>query len=193
VSVDVRPARPDDLEAIVEVGMRAWREGFKGVVPLDMPDRKEMAERVGRRVREPGGPVAIAELDGALCGWVSFGASRDDDAGPRVGEVYALNVDPARWRRGVGRSLVAHALERLAGSGFSEAMLWTLAETPRSRGFYESLGFEHDGATQRRQMTGGALEVRYRIGLRNEGRLDAKREAIEANRAIVSPKLREID
>jgi L-amino acid N-acyltransferase YncA len=187
VSVRVRPARPNDLEAIVEVGMRAWREGFKGVVPPDVPDREEMAERVGRRVDEPSKPVAVAELDGELCGWVSFGASRDDGAGPDVGEVYALNVDPATWRQGAGSALMAHALERLAGGGFSEATLWTLAETPRSHRFYEFLGFAQDGATQRRQMSGGALEVRYRMRLRKEGRLDAKSGAID------SPKLREID
>jgi hypothetical protein len=67
LSFTVRPARRDDVEDMAEVGMRAWREGFKGVVP------------------------------------------------------------------------------------------------------YESLGFTNDGGTERRQMTGGALEVRYRISMRNEG------------------------
>ena len=169
MSVTVRPARPDDVEDIVEVGVRAWTLGFKGVVPPDVPDREEMAGRIAQRIGEPGVPVAVAELDDELCGWVTFGASRDHDAGPHVGEVYALNVDPSTWRRGAGRALVTHALKRLADTGFFEAMLWTFAETPRSRSFYESLGFTNDRGTQRRQMTGGALEVRYRISLRDEG------------------------
>jgi L-amino acid N-acyltransferase YncA len=169
LSVTVRPARPDDVEDIVEVGVRAWTVGFKGVVPPDVPDREEMAERIAQRIREPGVPVAVSELDDELCGWVTFGASRDHDAGPDVGEVYALNVDPSTWRRGAGRALVSHALKRLADTGFFEAMLWTFAETPRSRSFYESLGFTNDRGTQRRQMTGGALEVRYRISLRDDG------------------------
>ena len=42
----------------------------------------------------------------------------------------------------------------------------TLRDTPRSHAFYEALGFKRDGATHRRQMTGGAPEVRYRIALR---------------------------
>jgi GNAT superfamily N-acetyltransferase len=171
VSVRVRPARPDDVEQIVEIGIRGWREGFKGVVPPDVPDPDEMTERIGRRIGEPGEPVAVAEVDGRLCGWVTFGASRDEDAGADVGEVYALNVDPPQWRQGTGRALVGHALGRLGRSGFSQATLWTLAETPRSRSFYEAVGFTSDGATQRRQMTGGAVEVRYRINLSDSPKL----------------------
>ena len=171
MSLRVREARPDDVEPIVEIGIRSWRKGFEGVVPPGLPHREEMAERMRRRVRESVASVAVAELDGSLCGWVTFGASRDEDAGPEVGEVYALNVDPPTWRRGAGRALVAHALERLAAAGFSEAMLWTLADTPRSRRFYEALGYRHDGGTQRRPATGGALEVRYRIELSDPPKL----------------------
>jgi ribosomal protein S18 acetylase RimI-like enzyme len=171
VSVRVREARPDDVELMVEIGIRAWRKGFEGVVSRDVPDRREMAERIRLRVSESTASVAVAELDGAVCAWVTFGPSRDDDAGPEVGEVYALNVDPSTWRRGAGRALVTHALQRLAAAGFSEGMLWTLADTPRSRRFYEALGYTHDGGTQRRQMTGGALEVRYRIGLSDSPKL----------------------
>jgi ribosomal protein S18 acetylase RimI-like enzyme len=171
VSVRVRPARPDDVWRIVEIGIRAWRKGFEGVVPDEVPDREEMAERIRQRLSESAASVAVAELEGEVCGWVTFGASRDDDAGPEVGEVYALNVDPSAWRRGAGRALVTHAVERLAAAGFSEAMLWTLADTPRSRSFYEALGYTHDGGTQRRHMTGGALEVRYRIGLLDSPKL----------------------
>jgi ribosomal protein S18 acetylase RimI-like enzyme len=169
LTVTVRPPRRADVEQVVEVGLRAWREGFKEVVPPDLvPDREEMARRIEHYAAKPGRPVTVAvgELGGELCGYAAFGASRDHDAAPDVGEIYALYVDPSAWRRGVGRALVEHGLDRLAESGFAEAMLWTFAETARSRRFYESLGFTHDGGTQRRHMSGGALEVRYRIGLR---------------------------
>jgi hypothetical protein len=60
---------------------------------------------------------------------------------------------------------VAYALERLARDAFSEVTLWTFRDTPRSRSFYEALGFRGDGASQRRHMSGGATEVRYRMAL----------------------------
>jgi GNAT superfamily N-acetyltransferase len=166
LTVSVRPARPGDVAAIVEVAQRAWTKGFEGVVPPDvMPDADEMARLIGRYVAQPGEPVtvAVAELDRQLRGYVTFGPA--GDAETAVGEVYALYVDPSSWRSGAGRALVDHALARLAESGFSEAIVWTLAETPRSRRFYEALGFIDDGGTQRRPTTGGALEVRYRTRL----------------------------
>ena len=162
----VRPATPSDIEEVVEIGLASWREGFRGVVPSDfMPDPAGLEARIRERMREPGPPIAVGELDGAVRGWITFGASRDADAGRSVGEIWALNVHPDAWRRGIGRELVHYALGRLVQARFSEATLWTFRDTPRSRFFYEALGFAHDGAIQRRQASGGAAEVRYRMSL----------------------------
>jgi len=166
VTIVVRPARPEDVDDVVDIGLTSWREGFRGVVPRDlMPDPAGLRARIQERIAERGPPIAVAELDGNVRGWITFGASRDADAGPSVGEIWALNVHPDAWRRGIGRELVRYALERLARAPFSEATLWTFRDTPRSRSFYEALGFEHDGATQRRHASGGAIEVRYRLRL----------------------------
>jgi ribosomal protein S18 acetylase RimI-like enzyme len=92
----------------------------------------------------PGSPPSPGE---PLVGFVTFGGSRDDDA-EGLGEVYALYVDPDRYRGGVGRLLMAEARERLADSGFSEAILWVLQGNDRARGFYEGEGWKPDGATR---------------------------------------------
>jgi L-amino acid N-acyltransferase YncA len=169
LSAVVRLARAADVNTIVEIARRGWREGFAGVIsPAVIPDPGEMATVIGGYVSKQARPVTVAvgEQEGEPRGYITFGPARDEDAEPNTAEVYALFVDPPHWRQGIGRSLVSHALSQLASSGFSEAILWTLADTPRSRRFYEALGFTSDGATQRREMTGGALEVRYRIALR---------------------------
>jgi GNAT superfamily N-acetyltransferase len=152
---------------MAEVTVSAWRDGFRGVIPPQFaPDRVQAAENLARRVRDDPGSTAVGELDGRACGYAVFGPSRDVDTGEPTGEIYALHVDPRYWRRGIGRAMVEYALERLRERGFVVATLWTLRDTPRSHAFYEALGFELDGATHRRQMTGGAPEVRYRIKLR---------------------------
>jgi ribosomal protein S18 acetylase RimI-like enzyme len=167
VTIIVRPARPEDVDDVVDIGLTSWREGFRGVVPRDlMPDPAGLRARIQERIAERGPPIAVAELDGSVRGWITFGATRDADAGPSVGEIWALNVHPDAWRRGIGRQLVGYALERLERAPFSEATLWTFRDTPRSRSFYEALGFRPDGATQRRHASGGAIEVRYRLRLR---------------------------
>ena len=69
------------------------------------------------------------------------GRSRDRGAAPREGEIVALYVHPGHWRGGVGRALVEAALDALAAAGYAEAIVWTLAESPRNLAFYEALGF----------------------------------------------------
>lgn len=166
VSTIVRPARPQDVDDIVEVGLVAWREGYRGVVSDHLtPDPLALRARISQRVDQQSRHIAVGELDSAVRGWITFGPSRDVGAAPHVGEIWALNVHPDVWRRGLGRELVAYALERLARDAFSEVTLWTFRDTPRSRSFYEALGFRADGASQRRHMSGGATEVRYRMAL----------------------------
>ena len=148
------------------MALAAWRDGYRGVVsPNLIPDARLLAARIRERIAQRGPPIGVGVLDGTVYGWITFGASRDDDAAASVGEVWALNVHPDAWRRGIGRELVGYAIERLARQSFSEVTLWTFRDTPRSRSFYESLGFRPDGATQRRHASGGAIEVRYRMAL----------------------------
>jgi L-amino acid N-acyltransferase YncA len=166
VTIVVRPARPEDLEGIVEIGLVAWREGYRGVVPDDvMPDAAALRTRMSERVHQRSRHIAVGELDSAVRGWITFGPSRDLRAAPSVGEIWALNVHPDDWRRGMGRQLVGYALDHLRHGSFHEVTLWTFRDTPRSRSFYEALGFRPDGAMQRRHASGGVTEVRYRIAL----------------------------
>jgi len=164
VTIVVRPARFDDVEDVVEVSIAAWRDGYRGVVPANlMPDPRGLRARIRERVAERGPPIAVGELDSRVRGWITFGPSRDLGAQSSVAEIWALNVHPDAWRQGIGRELVNYAVDRLTRRSFSEVTLWTFRDTPRSRAFYEALGFQPDGATQRRHASGGATEVRYRM------------------------------
>ncbi len=107
----------------------------------------------------------VAELDGEVVGWVSFGENRDLDAAPQVGELRALFVRPAAWGRGAGSALVAGVIDGLRELGYREATLWSFDQNDRANAFYERHGFRRDGAEQRREVFAGALEVRYRRSL----------------------------
>ncbi|MQA73172.1 MAG: GNAT family N-acetyltransferase [Solirubrobacterales bacterium] len=169
VGVGVRPARPEDAEALAEAAIAAWREGFRGIVPDDVdPRRAWQPRRLAQRLAgtaDDGTEILAAEVDGAVRGLLLLGPSRDVRAPAAESEVVALYVHPEHWRRGLGRALVAGALERLAVAGYRETIVWTLAESPRNLAFYEALGFRRDGGTQRRPSFGSPLEVRLRIGL----------------------------
>jgi ribosomal protein S18 acetylase RimI-like enzyme len=169
VKVVVRAASADDADSIVELSVRAWEEGFRGIVPPEIDPRQAWeSSRLRARLRDAGRETAhaVAEVDGRVLGYIVFGASRDHDARSRIGEIWALYVHPLAWRRGLGTELVGHALGELGQAGFRGATLWTLAESASARAFYEACGFSLNGASQRRAALGSALEVRYRISLR---------------------------
>jgi ribosomal protein S18 acetylase RimI-like enzyme len=58
--------------------------------------------------------------------------------------------------------LIAAALDDLRERGFSEATVWSFADNERANRFYESHGFDRDGAERTEEAWADALEVRYR-------------------------------
>jgi ribosomal protein S18 acetylase RimI-like enzyme len=110
----------------------------------------------------PDGPTTlVAVVDATMCGFVSIGPSRDEDAAG-AGQVYALYVDPQAWGRGIGRALITQARTRLSRRGFAEAVLWVHADNDRAHRFYRADGWQPDGH-QRQEYVWGVLadEVRY--------------------------------
>jgi GNAT superfamily N-acetyltransferase len=165
----IRPGRREDAFGLAETAIAAWRAGFRGIVPEQVdpaatwrPER--IAERLAGRPRD-GSAILTAEVDGEVRGLSLYGPSRDRGAPPREGEIIALYVHPLSWRRGIGRGLVEASLDWLARDGHAEAIVWTLAASPRNLAFYEALGLVRDGATQRRPSFGNPLEVRFRTSL----------------------------
>jgi ribosomal protein S18 acetylase RimI-like enzyme len=150
--------------ALAAIHAAGWREGFAGIVPPELtPETGELAERMRERFAEPSRGRAVAEIDGSVLGFCFFGPSRDTGAERSVAEIYVLFVDPSTWRRGIGRALVSHALEKL--DEYRDLTLWSAAENARANAFYERLGFALDGAEQFRPEFGDVREVRYRRAL----------------------------
>jgi len=167
--VTVRAARAADVDALADTAIAAWEEGFRGIVPERVDPRAAWRpERIAERLAgtpADGSEILAAEFEGDVRGLVLYGPSRDRHAARSEGEIVALYVHPENWRSGIGRALVAAALDALANAGHSQAIVWTLAESPRNLAFYESLGFARDGGTQRRPSFGSPLEVRFRLTL----------------------------
>jgi GNAT superfamily N-acetyltransferase len=99
---------------------------------------------------------------GELLGFTACGESRDPDAVPQAGEIRTLFVAAGRWRRGVGRALMAAALTDLTGRGYAEATVWSFAANERANAFYEAHGFTRDGAERTEEAWAHVPEVRYR-------------------------------
>jgi ribosomal protein S18 acetylase RimI-like enzyme len=167
VTIELRDARRGDELAVADLHVRTWREAYRGLIPAEFLDALDPRDRAARYAFEAGGAAAPTtvlavepgEGEEAIAGFVTFGASRDEDA-PGRGEVYALYVDPGRYRGGVGRLLMAAARRRLREAGFAEAVLWVLLGNDRAATFYEAEGWRPDGSTRTEQPYGVVSEVR---------------------------------
>jgi GNAT superfamily N-acetyltransferase len=65
-----------------------------------------------------------------------------------LGELDTIAVDPAYWRRGIGRALMDTAVDALRAEGYRRVILWTPARYPQGHAFYEQTGWRRTGATR---------------------------------------------
>jgi ribosomal protein S18 acetylase RimI-like enzyme len=163
----VRRAEPNDAQAIATIHVHSWQEAYRSVVPQSYLDSLsiEDREKVWQQNLEQGtSDTWVAEEGGRIIGWISAARSRDSDAHPATGELWAMYVDPQYWRRGIGRRLWHEAEAHLRSLGFSEATLWVLKENAQAIAFYESNGFIIEAESEKTITRGGAelLEIRLR-------------------------------
>jgi GNAT superfamily N-acetyltransferase len=107
--------------------------------------------------------LTVVALDGQqICGFVTTGDSRDDDVS-RIGEIFAMYLDPNYWERGIGRLLIEQARSNLYEAGYVEALLWVLDGNERARRFYVADGWASDGSRREEDVWGVRVTVnRYR-------------------------------
>lgn len=162
----IRPARPQDALRIATIHVDAWQVAYRGIVPDEYLRALSVEQRhLGwRQILESGESVWVAEDGHKLLGWISAARSRDLDASPSTGEIWALYVSPGHWRQGIGRSLCAFAEQELRIQAFTEVTLWVLKDNERAIRFYKSCGFRRDSCPERTiERTGKSLaEVRMK-------------------------------
>ena len=154
----------------------AWVKGIVRLfesVGLDVPALfrdagLDLAERTARWrgvLAESDWPVFVAEAGGRVAGFCHVRSTRDDDLDPgTVAEITTLYVEPASWRRGLGRELLVAATSEARRRGFAALVLWVLEANAGARRFYEALGLATDGRSKIDGRT-GLSEVRYRRSL----------------------------
>ena len=166
--IHLRDAEISDAPALARISVSGWQQAYAGLLPRSYLEALDVDARTRGWVQLLGSGTAqaiVAELSGVVAGFISFGPSRDADADTSAtAEVYAVYVDPDRWRHGIGRVLLDAAVAR--SMPVTACTLWVLAGNIDAQGFYRSQGFEPDGATKTEDRNGVLLhEVRYRRAL----------------------------
>ena len=168
----VRSARSEDSRRLAEIHVSSWQQAYDGLLPpeflraLSVESRHEWWGRRLNALENGGAVLIVADSEvGAPEGFAFIGPCSATE-----GELYAIYVDPRRWRAGLGSKLLAAAERMLADGGFEQAILWVLEGNARGRSFYETQGWRPDGALKIEEIGGVQVtELRYRKQIGGSG------------------------
>jgi phosphinothricin acetyltransferase len=142
VSLAVRDARPSDLPAIVAIYNAAvpGRAATADTEPVTVRSRRDWfaAHSPARR------PIWVAELGGAVLGWLSFQSFYGRAAYAATAEL-SVYVAPAAQRRGIGRRLLERAVERAPDIDLTVLLGFIFAHNEASLNLFSTCGFERWG------------------------------------------------
>ena len=154
----IRPATPDDVDAVAHVWHDAWFDGHAGNVPDELLAHRN-PEAFIRRTRDRIDSMWVAEHDGAVVG---FTVVHGD-------EVDQLFVDRSARGTGVAAALLRQAEDAIRSAGHGIAWLAVVPGNSRARAFYEREGWRDAGTFVLPADTAdGTIEVpshRYEIDL----------------------------
>ncbi len=148
-----------------------WRHAYSHAFTaeqLDSISEVVDADRWSRFLEAPPPRTAafVATRGDEVVGFASLGPARPGDD-PSLGELFTIYVLPDQWGAGIGQELMATVLEHMHGDGFVDAILWVLADNPRTHRFYERSGWIADGQVKEEDWLGSTIrEVRFRTSLR---------------------------
>jgi ribosomal protein S18 acetylase RimI-like enzyme len=139
MAVEVRLARPDELDEVGRITVAGYRadgmlveDDFYEPVLADAASRARDAELL----------VAVDGDD--LLATVTFctaGSAYSEVAHDNEGEFRMLSTAPAARRRGAARALVEHCIARSRELGYDAVVLCSLAEMAAAHQLYTALGF----------------------------------------------------
>lgn len=160
----VRLAELSDVPRLAEIHVRSWQAAYREILPKEFLAGLSVEQREESWTNKlVAGQTFVVEQHNVVAGFVRVVASED----PNLGEVQSIYLDPDYFRRGLGRSLLAAAEERLADMGFQNAILWVFVDNQAARRFYEAMGWRVEPRTALMELGGRQLtEIRYQKTLR---------------------------
>jgi len=136
--VDIRPANPADVPALLALIRRYWDcEGIAGFEAL----RIELVLQQLLAAGGSRGAIWVAGLEGSLLGYLIVVLVMSVEHKGLMGEIDEFFVLPEARSRGVGAALLAAAERTLAQRGCVRLQLQLGRGNARARSFYERRGY----------------------------------------------------
>jgi GNAT superfamily N-acetyltransferase len=134
MSIELRPATPDDVPALAALWHTGWHDGHAGHLPdglLAFRTAESFVPRTAERIAR----MTVATKDGEPAGFTVVD-------GEEVEQVY---VAAAHRGTGVAAVLLSDAEKQVAAAGHEQAWLAVAPGNARARRFYERQGWSDGG------------------------------------------------
>ena len=154
----IRPARPDDAEALADVGRRTFIETFVEGFAIPYPeadllpylDESFGPAAVRRRIEEDDSGYWLAERDGRLLAYANAGPNGlpHPDARPGHQELRRIYVDKTAQGLGLGTKLLAISLDWMGAHSTGPLWIGVWSGNLKAQKLYAAHGFETVGGYQ---------------------------------------------
>ncbi len=146
----IRPAREDDVEALVAIGARmfavAHRDAFARAVDLQaVIDRDWCDERLRPEIRDPSIDLFVAEVDGSPVGLTALRPGTLPGSERVALELCRVYLLDEHFGRGIGAALLNAAIDRLHELGDPDCFLIAWERNDRALPLYQARGFVRTG------------------------------------------------
>ncbi|WP_141577417.1 GNAT family N-acetyltransferase [Actinomadura sp. WMMA1423] len=169
--VGVRPARRADAAAVAAVQVRAWRHGYRDLLPADVLSEvtgdaavERWRDKWAEAATAPPTPrhrLLVAVASDLVVGFAAHGPAEDADLDSSgTAELITLLVDPPHTRAGHGSRLLAATVDLLREDGFATLVSWTFEGDEATRSFLGSAGWAPDGTARTLDMGEPVRQIR---------------------------------
>ena len=160
MSVTVRAATTEDVDAVESVARDAWYAAYGGfldpeTVAAGLAENYD-AELLTAAVDHDEVEFLVAVDDGSVVGFASAERTWADEV-----ELHTLYVHPDRWGEGVGSALLSAVEEWAREQGVDRLACGVFADNAVGVGFFEATGFRRSGDA--RGEIAGELHPEYEL------------------------------
>jgi RimJ/RimL family protein N-acetyltransferase len=167
MTIQIRPARPEDATELVELGVAIGSEPGGWLLNTDGWRTVSDERRYLRALRKhPDAAVFVADDEGTVVARLSI--ARDPHGASRHVADLGLMVAATHRRLGIGRALLEQAVAWAEASGVLKLELHVFPWNEPAIRLYEVFGFEREGLRKGHYRRGGelvdAILMAYRLG-----------------------------
>jgi ribosomal protein S18 acetylase RimI-like enzyme len=143
MTVNIRPATAEDIDAIREISERAWHEAHTPIIGRETTEefleQHYDSETFHATIDDPERILDVAADEEGVVGFISGGPSEESPGTFNLVRVY---VRPDRWGDGIGRQLLEHFERKVSEREQDRITLGVMADNDRAISFYESMGYD---------------------------------------------------